>query len=220
MKGQFFKKIVRSFSTSMKEPLDSSSILTRVRIWESGYFTEEGKFIKTNVAHAMFKSITTGAGNIGHVSLETKDFYASLWPTQLTLFNKYKIQDGKQETLMRDLQLEDKDPDHLLDFKTLDLSGILEKMQAFEKNNKYHLIGKVEIFNKENYGYNCSSLAYSLLKAGGINKLLTSSTAILQNYILVTPNGLAKILIQAKKQEDELLSNNSQKEKSTSEFKR
>jgi hypothetical protein len=191
-----------------------------VRIWESGYFTEEDKFIKTNVAHAMLKSITTGTGNIGHVSLETKDFYASLWPTQLTVFNKYKIQDGKQSTLIRDLELEDKDPDHLLDFKTLDLSGILKEMQEFEKKNKHHLIGKVETFNKEHHGYNCSGFAYSLLKAGGINKLLTSSAVFLNNYILVTPNGLAKVLIQAKKQEEVLLSNNNQKENSTSELKK
>ncbi len=210
----------RLFSTSIRESLDANSTLTRVRIWESGYFTQENKFVKTNVAHAMFKSITTGTGNIGHASLETKDFYASLWPTKFTIFNKYKIQDGKQSTLLRDLKLEDKDPDHLLDFKTLDLSGILKKVQEFEKNNKYHLIGKVEVFDKNNYGYNCSSFAYSLLKAGGINKFITSSTAFLQNYILVTPNGLAKVLIQAKKQEDELLSNKDQKENNTPEFKK
>lgn len=202
--------MVRSFSTSIREPIGADSRLTRVRIWESGYFTQDGKFIKTHVTQAMIKSITSGTGNIGHVSLETKDFYASLWPTQLTIFNKYKIQDGQQSTLIRDLKLEDKDPDHLIDFKTLDLSCILEKMQEFEKNNKYHLIGKIEVFDKKNYGYNCSSFAYSLLKAGGINKFLSSSTAILQNYILVTPNGLAKVLIQAKQKENELVSSEDQ----------
>lgn len=206
MKSVFFKNLARCFSKSIREPLNVNSTIARVRIWESGYFSEDKQFIKTNVAHAMYKSVVLGTGNIGHVSVETKDFYASLWPNQLTIFNKYKIQDGHQSTLINDLESEDRDPDHLIDFNTLDLIGIFNKAKQFEKNNKYHLLGKVEVFDKDLYGYNCSSFAYSLLIAGGIKKLLISPRVVFKNYTLVTPNGLAKVLIQAKKQEELLLS--------------
>ena len=203
MKGRFFANLRSMFSTAIRKPLDGSSTLTRVRIWESGYFTGQGEFKKSNVGYAMLKTLTKREGNIGHVSVETKSFYASLWPEQLTIFNKYKIQAGESNQLSDDLHSEGRNPDHLLDFETLDLTGISKELEKFESASKYQLIGGNKVFHKDG-AYNCSSFGYALLLAGGLKKYLPGSYFI-QDYLIVTPNNLAEILIQAKKYEDKYL---------------
>lgn len=79
MRMRFFNIAKRLFSVVMSEELPIHSNLTRVRIWKSGYFLEDGNFRHTSVGYSLLKGLGPfRRANIGHVSLETKDFYASL----------------------------------------------------------------------------------------------------------------------------------------------
>lgn len=207
----FFRPIIkRSFSTGIRELLPVDSKLVRIRIWQSGYFLEDGTFQRTSVGYALLKSIGLfRRANIGHVSIETKDFYASLWPEQLTIMNKYKIQGSEKADIEIDLASEGRPPDYLVDLETLNLSNMQEELKKFEAHNNYHAIGANKVFNANNAA-SCSSLAYSLLIAGEIRKLVPSTWSI-RDYVLVTPNNLVHMVLKAK--ENELLS---QKRENTS----
>lgn len=78
-----------------------------------------------------------------------------------------------------------------------------KELERFEQHKKYQLIGGNKVFNANNAA-SCSSLAYSLLVAGGIRKLVQPTFSI-RDYLLVTPNNLAKLVLLAKSKESELL---------------
>ncbi len=197
---KFFQTIKRYVSTTSLPALTADSKITRIRIWKSGYFLENGNFKHTTVGFALLKGIgPLRRANIGHVSLETRDFYASLWPEQLTVLNKHKIQDGVSSDLEADLASEGRAPDHLVDMETLNLTNMLIELEKFESQNKYHLVGGNKVFNANNAA-SCSSLAYSLLIAGGIRKLVSPNFSI-RDKILVTPNNLADMILEAKEKE-------------------
>lgn len=214
MKAQFFQSLKRCVSTNVTELLTKDSTLTRVRIWKSGYFAENGEFRHTSVGYSLLKSMSPfRRANIGHVSLETKDFYASLWPERLTIFNKYKAQDALISDIETDLASEGRPPDHLVDLKTLNLADMQKELDRFVQNNQYHLIGGNTVLNANNAA-SCSSLAHDLLVAGGIRKLVPFTVSI-RDCLLVTPNNLTKMVLQAKNIEDELITNNQQSSANT-----
>lgn len=93
----------------------------------------------------------------------------------------------------------------MVDLKTLDLLAMEKALNSFVQHNKYHLIGGNAVFNANNAA-SCSSLAHDLLIAGGIRKLVPSTLSI-RDYLLVTPNNLAQLVLQAKNIEDELITN-------------
>lgn len=85
----------RYLSTSIKDILPKDSNATRIRIWKSGYFNEANQFVFTSVATSFLSGFKPGRQpNIGHVSIETRDLYASLWPNGIDLTNKLKPQTG------------------------------------------------------------------------------------------------------------------------------
>lgn len=80
--GGLFTAYRKCVSRVTIDPLPSNSRLVRVRTWKSGYTDESGVYCTTTVGHAMAGSVSgLKQANVGHVSVETKDFYASLWPT-------------------------------------------------------------------------------------------------------------------------------------------
>lgn len=191
---------IKFFSTNTKFPLGVDSPITRIRIWKSGYFKKDGDFQHTNIGYALLKGIGPfRTANIGHVALETKHFYASLWPERLTIFNKLKMQDGEYSNIVIDEQSEARPPDHLVDLKTLNVNAMWRKLEDFKEHNNYHLMGSNWVFNT-NTAASCSSLAYDLLIAGGIRKLVPMTVSI-RDYIVVTPNNLTEMVLSAKEAE-------------------
>ncbi len=176
-------------------------LLTRIRIWNSGYFAEDNSFVHSNIPSALIKTIIQNpnkVSNVGHVSVETKGFYASLWPSNLTIFNKLKIHDGENSTIKQDIVFEGRPPDCMIDFCSLDVLAISKAIEkhvasSTEKSNGvYHLMGI--------HANSCSTLAYQLLVAGGIRKLAPFHCKKL-DFSIVTPNNLAKMILRAKETE-------------------
>src|SRR5688572_26899377 len=112
---------LRFYSTLRKSLTSLDSKTTRVRIWKSGYFDHEGKFHYSTPLYSFFVPyLKPGSeGNIGHVSIETSNIYASLWPHHLTVLNKLKIQEGISSTPEIDEHSEGRPPDLSADFMTL-----------------------------------------------------------------------------------------------------
>lgn len=200
-------------STSIHSLLGKESPITRVRIWKSGYFFEHGsqkKFVFTNVAKSFLVStVNTNKiqSNIGHVSIETKEIYASLWPEEgIIIYNKYKPQQGiaKSRTPALDEKTEARPPDYLIDLYTLDVDNIKQKLEEYlESGPIYHLIGNNRFF--KHLGANsCSGLAYDLLISGGIKKLMPT-TNFIRDYIVTTPNNLAQLVLEAHANEQAIL---------------
>ena len=135
--------------------------------------------------------------NIGHVSIETKYFYASYWPDNLTLFNKLNQQPGSMNNIIDiDMKSEGRPPEHVIDLHSLDIDAMNNSLDSFQKNNKYHLIGSNKVFNS-GIAHSCSSLAYTLLKDGGIWNFAERPSPILK-YVFATPNNVANLVLDAK----------------------
>ncbi len=142
----------------------------RVRIWNSGYLLKDGSFIRSSVPYTMIKGFVPGrVPNVGHVSVETKGFYASLWPaTGLTILNKLQVHDGENSTIKNDIEVEGHPPNHLIDLYSLDINTITKVMEKYvidstkKSNGVYNLMGVA--------ANSCSTLAYGLLISGGIRK--------------------------------------------------
>jgi hypothetical protein len=177
------------------------SSITRIRIWKSGYFANDGTFNCSPIPYSFLKSnIGYKEGNIGHVSVETREFYASFWPRYLTFFNKLYIQDGEHNDISEDYRSEKRIHTHLVDLETLDVDAMVKELEKFKANNQYWLFGPSSIMNA-NSTASCSGLAHALLKAGGIGKLVTPGLTI-RDKIVVTPNNLSRLVLLAKKKEE------------------
>ena len=93
---------------------------------------------------------------------------------------------------------------HLIDLKNLDVSAMAEELKKFKKSNKYWLFGPSSIKTTDRTA-SCSGLAYALLKAGAIGKLVPPALTI-RDMILATPNNLSHLVVLAKEKEEDLLS--------------
>lgn len=222
MKGNFilpqFNNILtkRYFSTkiqtSIHVPIKSDSLITRVRVWKSGYTFEPHSpetFVSTNVIKSFLSHKKKGArANIGHVSVETHEIYSSLWPEEFSYDNKYKPQPGQanNSTPAKDENAENRSPDYVIDLYTLDVDNINKKFYEYLETGaayRYHIIGSNYFFN--HYGANsCCGLAYDLLVSGGIKKLIPTNQFI-RDYIITTPNNLAQLVLEAHSNEQAML---------------
>ncbi len=211
-----------SLSSSIIMPLEKGSSLTRIRIWKSGYFAKDGTFYHSPVPYSFLKSnIGYKEGNIGHVSVETGEFYASFWPRYLTFFNKLYIQEGEHSNISEDYRSEKRIHTHLIDLETLDISSMASELKKFKATNQYWLFGPSTIM--ANNAASCSGLAYALLKAGGIGKLVSPGFTV-RDQLIATPNNLSKLVLLAKAKEEELLKDKNKSEttaeNTTNSFKR
>lgn len=209
-----FVKFFSTIQTSIHTLIGKNSPVTRIRIWRSGYFLEtstQQKFIPTSVVKAFLAPFTKGVqSNIGHVSIETREIYASLWPEGITIFNKYKPQQGFANNSNPDIdeQQEARPPDYVVDLYTLDVENIKESLDEYIKSGaKYHLIGSNR-FIKYLEANSCSGLAYDLLVSGGIKKLVPTPNLV-RDYIITTPNNLAQFVLQAHANEQAILKSTS-----------
>jgi hypothetical protein len=119
--------------------------------------------------------------NVGHVSVEANNKYISLWPKQGTdTEGSAKNTEGNGITyaithelpsLEKDLEYEDRAPEVIYCFYSLDPQKIVHEFEAINKHLKgWTLLGLCE------NGESCASLAYRLVKAGGIGTLAGKAT--------------------------------------------
>lgn len=118
--------------------------------------------------------------NVGHVAIETPKKYMSLWPKQ-----RYADQPSAKETegkgistpithqlntAQQDILYEGREPEYLFCLYTLNLDAIEEEYSKLEKSLQgWALVGGLLCDNAES----CASLAWKLLEAGGIGKLVS-----------------------------------------------
>jgi hypothetical protein len=200
------KILKRAYSTSTYPSLPKESSVTRIRIWKSGYFGPDKGFVHTNVLTALYSVKPSRQPNIGHVSIETRDLYASLWPRGINITNKLKPQrsDHQDHTPETDQIAEARAPDLTVDLHTLEVEKINIELERFVKlGSVYHLLGS-NPYLKNLGAHSCSSLAYHLLSAGGIHKL-GIKTHVIRDYIVVTPNNLATLVVEAQTKEEVIL---------------
>jgi len=113
---------------------------------------------------------------VGHASIETSDLYLSLWPADLNKtegkgFTKPIAADAK-ENYLADLSLEKRPAELTFCFYTLDKHSINTAYQALiEKKLEWSVTG-LRIFGG---GDSCVSSVWKLLKAGGIQDLISNA---------------------------------------------
>ena len=171
--------------------IGNNSLLTRIRIWKSGYFLESyysKKFVPIshiNVAKSFLVPFPLTKGvqsNIGLISIETREIYVSLWPEGVTVFNKYKSKQNfvNDINLILDKQLKCQYPDYIVDLCTLDVDSIKQKLDGYG-NNRF--------LKKYLEANNYSGLAYDLLISGGIPEAASVSWE-------TVPLGLTQVIAQ------------------------
>lgn len=200
MKSMFFKET--------REQLTSDNRVT-INIWKPRL---NGEYVSAQEAVAAFvgKKFDPSTGDrVGHVSVETDNFYASWWPKpqsnedaeRIGVFNCVA---AVNSTYKADCISENSDPETKVCLYSLDA----EKIEACFKNVEeadygYVLAGDkttTRWLNNEK-GQSCSGLAYEILLAGGLSKLMSSGRDFKARFLVSTPDNLATLLEGAKVKE-------------------
>jgi hypothetical protein len=176
-------------STENQESLCLEKDRVIVRIWTS-------KFNKSTPGHG-----------VGHVSIETSDpeSYMSLWPNGrpdekmiVSLFEKRPAH--YMSSYQDDLDAEQREPELVYCLYRLDIYKILEKFENIQgKNEGWTLFGN-NILIHGGGSHSCSSMAYALLKSGGIYDKISSGYSS-QYASVVSPDNLVDAVKAAKKYE-------------------
>jgi len=142
-------------------------------------------------------------GNVGHVSIETANIYASLWPAEPKEL-KEPVMGTNSPSLKTDMNKdhENKKPDISLTLYSLN-KPMLEKKHKERIN---HMDWKItgDTGRSGQNVHSCASYAYSLLKAGGINELSYKCANLNQFFkspMPIEPNDIAECIKAAKKNE-------------------
>lgn len=150
---------------------------------------------------------------IGHASVETEGNYASFWPGESVGLNKDKV--GMKESvpgrnndsLRNDIQSEGGAATTEVTFYSLDKHKVNEEFAKMKKESPRYVMKPHPILGsiyEQSNSQNCSSSAYRLLKAGGIDEL-SPKCAELNSFfkIAISPDSFQACLIDAKKKEME-----------------
>ena len=137
--------------------------------------------------------------NVGHVSLETKNMYLSIWPdsddeTAITLNSKHKI--FFMQTPYDDTVAEQRKPDAIIDLFSLNVPLIEEKAEELKQNTtNWQLLGRNKFIGEE--GQSCSGLTSELLEIGGIHSHLPkSSQKVIHRFGYTTPSHIFEMAVQ------------------------
>ncbi len=170
---------------------------TIVRIWIPR--DSKGNFVTAHEA-------ASGAGNVGHATLQTSTTYASFWPL-------WRLGDkggpvmamlGEAEgDLIEDPSIdedrESKLPDVQVVLYSLNVDAINKAFISFSKSpeaKKWSLFGKnrFNVFNG-GAGQSCSGLVYDLLNAGGIESIVKWD--IVSKTWVIAPDAIARVAVMA-----------------------
>lgn len=163
-------------------------------IRKAGFFRQSSSNTQKS-AGVIVRVWRPGEGSVGHVSLETKKNYISLWPIEGISKPgiKWETSDGTlvptfdQDQKANGMLSVDpnsgrtiiipKKPEVTLNFHTLNEEIINKKFDDFKNSKlKWALIGNNEVFLKKDV-HSCASLVYHLLDVAGLNNLFEHETA-------------------------------------------
>lgn len=159
-------------------------------------------------------------GTVGHVSIETKDFYRSFWPNnRVAAEGKTALFAGGTEVVMggyfaksyeEDTRLnhdKDKNPRNA-DFKiilySLDVEHMKKAFDKFETREGFYtwsLAGRglmSRVLFRRNDGDSCASFVYDLLHHGGLFKKLSCNIDLARDIFVANPNNMLKMVVNAK----------------------
>jgi len=146
--------------------------------------------------------------NVGHVSIETISpaSYMSLWPSRRGKTQGRGLFKPIEHQLMPDYSADEKAegraPEVTLCFYSLNTGNIETSFQSVSNDPDFQgwaLIGNNRLVNQGN-AHSCASLAYHLLKAGGIYDLVASLFSSKFSSV-VSPDDLLTAVTSAKRQE-------------------
>lgn len=161
-------------------------------------------------------------GSVGHVSLETKKIYASLWPEGDAIKPEIKwnsFEGSFVPTLEKDIIANGnvinrvhhpKNPDSTIVIKGLDSDRIDDKFTRLKNGDtKWALIGDNRLFLKGGI-HSCASLVMLLLKEGGLENILQlhgktlpimmaedprlAFDKLIQDLVVVSPTNVNRVL--------------------------
>jgi|GEM_PF-4703649 len=165
--------------------------------------------------------------NPGHVSIETKEFYSSFWPEKGDIrivkleslsdvvpmvSSLFAVAPGRFFSDLRKDELAEafssglpqgvqKKSDVEVILHTLDVNAMKQAFEKFQADIPGWTTVGDSIINRK-AGQSCSSLAFNLLMAGGIQKLVGWYDT---QIMFVAPSHIATLAIKAKAAEDKLI---------------
>jgi hypothetical protein len=135
----------------------------------------------------IWSSFLTGGENVGHISIETPTCNMSLWPNDarknpelskgqknfgvISAINKQFMVNANEDIAAE----RGRPPEKLFCFYSLNIEAIEARYRDISSDPEFKgwtLIGDNLLLNKGN-AHSCASLAYTLLKAGGIYDLIS-----------------------------------------------
>ena len=117
-------------------------------------------------------------GQVGHVSFEIPSLrlYVSLWPGEPTTVGLFPhIIKPRWHNLADDINAEERDADHVFYLFSLDI----EQMRKYYDERKLNIVGWMlqgQSGSVRANTENCTTLVYGVLKAGGIETLVSSTS--------------------------------------------
>lgn len=136
--------------------------------------------------------------NVGHVSLEFANQYASLWPP----VNEDESSPAIFRTYQDDRDLEERDPSQTICLYSLNVEEMKKRMSALKKNISSWSLTTLGT-SRPDERHSCVSFAYAILKAGEIDLLTTQSHTLLRSMV-ASPTNMCDLVQDAKQHEDKV----------------
>jgi len=178
----------QSFSSSEKEDIRGDILskgATLVRVWKGGF---------------------DGGDHIGHVSVETRDCYISLWPAGRVEGSKKgsKLVTESSSFLERvedDIRREERCPEWTLSLAGLNISTLKTEYNGLAViqrggNLKWNALGEIADESGKQH-HSCASVALKLLRRSGLNELLPEAHRSTGKIMGVTPDWVGELVLMA-----------------------
>lgn len=181
--------------TILHPPSEDSWV--RVRVWLPETETKEIEDVSKN--HTEIAMLKKETKNVGHVSLETANIYASLWPDpddpqDISINSKHKALFVPSNEM--DERLEGKPADYIIDLYTLDARKIESKFKQLREATLYwQLFGRNRIVGID--GQNCSGQTFELLESGNESQF----SKVIAGKTYTTPASILRCVMEYKQLE-------------------
>lgn len=211
--GGFFSKVSSDRETlPERQPITQNNWVT-ARVWQAR---------DANCNLTTPEAVMTGKGTqenkesdqrcqprVGHASVETENLYSSFWPAEEASKRnggiKTPVSGTNNDLLRTDINSEGGEATTEVTFYSLNKSAIGREFRQMRSENKNYVMKPsplLTVYYNQKNSDNCTTAAYRLLKAGGINELSKEKCAPLANkYIAMSPNELQECIRTAKENE-------------------
>jgi hypothetical protein len=173
--------------------------------------------------HVGSTTSVSGRSGVGHVAIQTKDFYGSFWPDwEIAAEGKTSLVTGGKQTITggqlmdsyntdkrneQDDQGNPREADFKIVLYSLDVDQMKKAYDKFESRKgsyTWSLTGRgafSRVIFGNNDGHSCASFVYDLLYHGGLFNKLNYNTDLARDIFIVNPNNMLKLSVNAKNDE-------------------